>query len=104
MFCVIYSFKVFDGQQEKFINSWNALTSLIYEHEGSLGSRLHRKSDHVFIAYAQWPNKKTWQESGSNLPATAKEISKVMKESCSIIETTHKLEVVDDLLKNELYK
>ena len=71
-FTVIYSFKIFDGREDDFINSWTELTKLIYEFEGSYGSRLHKANDNLFIAYAQWPDKETYIHSGNNLPETRK--------------------------------
>ena len=103
MFTVIYSFKVKPNRDNEFIDSWNSLTSLIYKHEGSLGSRLHRIKENNFIAYAQWPDKETWKNSGNNLPDIAEEVRKAMKESCISIDTIYKMNVVSDLLKKNLY-
>ena len=41
-FTVIYPFKVIKGKENDFINSWTALTKLIYEFAGSYDSRLHK--------------------------------------------------------------
>ena len=54
MFAVIYQFKVKENRKAEFINAWKQLTHLIYEYEGSLGSRLHKQDDDVYLAYAQW--------------------------------------------------
>ena len=101
MFTVIYSFKIKPGLVKNFIKAWRNLTNLIFEYEGSLGSRLHKQDDLNYIAYAQWPNKKTWINSGKKLPELSEDFSKMMKESCEKIETLYKLEVVEDLLKKE---
>ena len=101
MFTVIYSFKVKTGQEAIFQKAWADLTKLIYESEGSLGSRLHHVEDDHFIAYAQWPNKERWENAGNQLPTSAKEISKNMKDACDKIETLYKMEVVEDLLKSK---
>lgn len=103
MFTVIYSFTVKDDQTEIFENAWKELTLLIFKHEGSLGSRLHKKTKTNYIAYAQWPEKKTWSNSGSKMPPLSGEIRKTMKESCSSIETLYELDVVTDLLSNDTY-
>jgi quinol monooxygenase YgiN len=102
MFAVIYSFQTKSSQETKFEESWKALTELIYAYEGSLGSRLHKQSANKFIAYAQWPDKETWQNSGDKLPETAIPIRQAMKESCEKIETLHELYMTEDLLKNEI--
>ena len=60
MFAAIYRFNVKEGMDAQFIDSWGALTRMIYEFEGSLGSRLHKQADGVYIAYAQWPDFNTW--------------------------------------------
>lgn len=100
MFTVIYSFKVKINQEEKFIQGWKGLTKLIYEFEGSLGSRLHKVGELDYIAYAQWPLKETWKNAGSNLPESAAFFRSEMKNACEKIETLHEMEVVSDLLKD----
>jgi heme-degrading monooxygenase HmoA len=99
MFAVIYEFKVKDGQEERFEESWAMLTDFIFEYEGSLGSRLHKQSDGLYIAYAQWPSAETWQNSGKKLPNEAKEVSTRMRESLISIETKYTLDMVDDRLR-----
>lgn len=101
MFAVIYSFEVKSNQEKKFENAWKDLTGLIYEHEGSLGSRLHKQSENQYIAYAQWPNREIWQKSGSRLPESANEIRQKMKESCEKIETLYQMDIIEDLLKDK---
>lgn len=87
-----------------FVNAWRQLTQLVYEFEGSLGSRLHKQGDGSYIAYAQWPNKETWQDSGNKLPENAYEIRDNMKEACSSIETLFELNCIEDFLKFETFK
>jgi antibiotic biosynthesis monooxygenase len=98
MFAVIYLFDVKPNQEEKFEKSWSDLTKLIYKFEKGLGSRLHRQNERKYIAYAQWPNKSTWLNSGENLPDESKVIRQIMRDSCEKIETLYELEVVNDLL------
>ncbi|MEY3238386.1 MAG: hypothetical protein RI883_2487 [Bacteroidota bacterium] len=97
-FTVIYSFKLLEGKENAFIEAWTALTKLIYQYEGSYGSRLHKIDQHHFIGYAQWPDKATWKDSGDNLPESATEIRKQMRESCSEIKTEFEMVEVVDLL------
>ena len=87
MFTVIYSFEVKEGKIEEFIHGWQGLTDLIYQYEGSLGSRLHRVSELNYIAYAQWPSKETWKNAGSSLPETAGTYRDQMKSACESIES-----------------
>ena len=57
MFSVIYKFEIKPDRKDSFEKSWKDLTHLIYDYAGSLGSRLHKKDECNYIAYAQWPNK-----------------------------------------------
>jgi len=104
MFTVIYSFQVIAGKEDLFEKSWHELTELIYQYEGSLGSRLHLQSPQRYIGYAQWPDKTTWNNSGSKLPESASEIRNTLRQSCVTIETLFELEVKDDLLKAKSFE
>lgn len=99
MFSVIYTFKVKPGKETELIEGWTNLTKLIYSHEGSLGSRLHKTMKGDFVAYAQWPDKDTWKNAGSNLPPEADRFRQMMKASCESILTEYEMEVVTDLIK-----
>ncbi len=103
MFAVIYSFTVKENKDSEFVKGWKGLTELIYEFEGSLGSRLHKESEGKYIAYAQWPAKSIWEKSGSKLPESAYGYRKMMKESCSHIQTIYELEMVEDFVQKEVY-
>ncbi|WP_306643877.1 antibiotic biosynthesis monooxygenase family protein [Sanyastnella coralliicola] len=98
MFCVVYEFHVIPGKEDLFCQAWREMTELIYEFEGSLGSRLHQQSDTHFVAYAQWPSKERWENSGDRLPVIAEKISQDMKDSTLEIKTVYQLESTDDLL------
>lgn len=107
MFNVIYKFEVKLDSIVSFEKSWKELTLLIYKTAGSLGSRLHKTNLASYIAYAQWPNKETWQNSQDRLPKKAYSIKELMKDSCHSIETLFELELIEDLLKiepNPLYE
>ncbi|MEZ4938208.1 MAG: antibiotic biosynthesis monooxygenase [Crocinitomicaceae bacterium] len=84
MYIAIYKFEVIPGKEKQFISSWKALTQLIFEFEGSLGSRLHHEKDQTYIAYAQWPDQITYDNSGAKLTESASEYRKQMKEACSL--------------------
>ena len=100
MFCAVYRFEVRKDMEGQFTLAWRKLTELIYRHKGSLGSRLHRGSDGVFVAYAQWPTRKLWESPGG-LPVEADAVREQMKAACLSIEALHELDVVDDLLRGE---
>ena len=101
MFSIIYKFKIKPDRKDSFEKSWKDLTHLIYDYSASLGSRLHKKDNCNYIAYAQWPNKETWENSSNKLPKKSKEISKLMIESCNSIETLYELELIEDLLEDK---
>ena len=103
VFAVVYLFVVKAGRENDFESAWKDLTLLIYQYEGSLGSRLHRVDSLQYIAYAQWPDKATWSKSGSQLPERAKDLRKKMKDSCERIETLYEMETIEDVLHGELY-
>jgi heme-degrading monooxygenase HmoA len=100
-FTMIYSFRVLEGKEQDFINSWAALTNLFYEFAGSYGSRLHKADDQLFIAYAQWPDKETFDVAGDKLPEESNLYRQQLRASCSEIKTEFELgTIVKDLLKN----
>jgi len=98
MFTVIYSFKTKKGQEQEFETAWRELTFLFRDYAGGLGSRLHFESSQNYIAYAQWPDKKTWETANSKLPDNSSKIRETMRNAIEKIEILHKLNVVDDLL------
>ena len=101
MYIVLYTFDVKPDKEEDFIKGWKGLTELIYKYEGSLGSRLHRDNEQNYIAYAQWPDKNTFEQSGNNLPEEANHYRNLMRASCEKIETLKKMDVLEDLLKEK---
>ncbi|MEL0455235.1 hypothetical protein WJN01_03260 [Flavobacteriaceae bacterium SZ-1-7] len=104
MYIVLYRFEVKLNESESFEKGWAGLTNLIYKHEGSLGSRLHKKSETEYMAYAQWPNKNKFETAGDNLPEKAEEFRELMRTSCSNIEIMNKFDVVNDLLVKKPYE
>ena len=102
-FTIIIVFKVLEGKENEFINYWTELTKLIYKFAGSNGSRLHIADKQLYIAYAQWADKETWQHSSDKLPETAIEFRKKMRECCSEIKTEYEMNVIQDLLNDKTY-
>ncbi len=97
---IIYQFKVKEKRNEEFIEAWKEMTELIYKYENSLGSRLHMKDNQTYIAYAQWPDKYTFENSGQNLPEKANQVRQKMRDSCKSVEKLFELDMIEDLLKN----
>ncbi len=99
MIAVVLKFKVKPNHTETFVENWKQLTEFIYEYENSLGSRLHKESDSIFIAYAQWPDRDTLHRSDSKLPKEALEVRQQMREACESVEKLFELELTEDLLR-----
>lgn len=103
MYIVLYAFEVKNNCEDKFIAGWKGLTRLIYKFEGSLGSRLHKQSKLNYVAYAQWPDKNSFDNSGNNLPQVeAKKYKTMMTSACDSINIINKFEVIEDLLKTTI--
>lgn len=100
MFAIVYAFHVKPGQETQFEAAWAALTRLFYRHAGSLGSRLHKPKGGTYIAYAQWPDRKTWEGSAELLPPEAEAVKMALGASCEHTEIVHELEVATDLLQH----
>ena len=99
MFSVIYTFDVKPGSENDFIQSWSTLTELFKEHAGSGGSRLHKAAAGNYVAYAQWPDRQTWEQAAEKLPSEAGPIRNKMSESCLSIDTQFELDTVVDLIR-----
>jgi hypothetical protein len=93
---VIYEFNVNKQQENQFISAWKDLTKMYHDYAGGLGSRLHKKSNQTYIAYAQWPDKNTWEISNSNLPEKANGTRKILRNTCKKVEVLYQLDVVED--------
>ncbi len=98
MYAIIYSFRTKPDRQESFLQSWKDLTNLIKVHAGSLGSRLHQVEENHFIAYAQWPDQKTFEASKDKLPDSCNSLRKEMRDACEGVEVLCQMEVVEDLI------
>ncbi len=99
-FTVIYKFEIHKGESELFVKTWTELTLLIYEYEGSFGSRLHKINDEEYIGYAQWPSKLIFENSGKYLPDSATILRTKMRECCIKIEKILELNSVEvDLIQ-----
>ncbi|MEZ5980305.1 MAG: antibiotic biosynthesis monooxygenase [Planctomycetota bacterium] len=60
-FAVVYRWKLRAGGEERFAAAWGAVTAILRERCGALGSRLHRADDGTHLAYAQWPSREAWK-------------------------------------------
>jgi hypothetical protein len=62
MFAVVYRWKPIPGREAQFEEGWRAGTAAIAREFGGWGSRLHRGDDGWIWAYAQWPDRATWEK------------------------------------------
>lgn len=100
MIAVILEFEPINGMEEEFVSAWAECTEAIYENLGSLGSRLHRSTTGNFIAYAQWPDRETYERSSQwpeGLVAVRDKMRALLKEGAPRV--LHVLNVEVDLLK-----
>lgn len=66
--------------EKQFQEAWAAVTETFMAERRALGSRLHRDDDGYWVAYAQWPSRRAWEQSGELGPADA-EVSAAMAEA-----------------------
>lgn len=60
MYAVAYRWKLKSGKEAQFERAWSAGTSAISAEFDGWGSRLHAGGDGFYYAYAQWPDKQTY--------------------------------------------
>ena len=102
-YSVVYSFKLKNGKENEFIENWKFGTRLIYEYEGSLGSRLHKIESNMFMAYALWPDKKTFDEATNKIPSELENKRIANFKNCvDEFKVIFKSEVVSDLINSEV--
>ncbi len=103
MFCVLYKFTVKPGRDDQFRQHWLDVTKHLYQHAGSLGSRLHRASTGEYIGYAQWSSRPEWNQQRDRSDAELQAHRQAMRECCAEIEVLYELDVTDDWLQREVY-
>ena len=90
--------------EESFIEGWSRLTEAIRETRGGMGSRLHKSDDGWWVAYAQWPDRQTWESSQTAYESPDIEASNLMTEAIEDREPPILLEPIIDLLETEVNK
>lgn len=104
LFTLLYSFNIHHGKDAAFIQAWSDMTQLLYQYQGSHGSRLYRSDETTFIGIAQWPDRETFSKPSDNLPEEAIAIRQTMRECCVEIKTLYELpELVVDMWQEELF-
>ena len=100
MYAIIYQFDVTRGQEEQFESLWQLVTETFMAHAAGLGSRLHKNETGSYIAYAQWPDKKTWESARQKLPKSALKNLDQMRACCKSINVLFQMTVQNDLLRS----
>lgn len=77
-FAVIYRWRLKPGTESSFVAAWEAVTRSIRRDHGGLGSRLHLADDGTILAYAQWPDRESW-DALQSAPATDPAASSAMR-------------------------
>lgn len=98
MFCVAYRFHPLEEDDTAFIACWKEMTQLIESELGGLGSRLHRTEDGDLYAYAQWPDRASWErmwETGDS--GRMAELTEYWRELAGPSEIVFAGDVVEDL-------
>ena len=95
-FCVLYRFRLQAGLEVAFREGWRRLTEAIRDERGGLGSRLHRGDDGLWYAYAQWPDRESWERAQAMGSADA-EASRLMASAIEESLPPIPLEPTDDL-------
>ena len=94
MLAVIYKWKLKKNISGKaFIKHWHKGTKHICKKYGSFGSSLHKTDDRRFIAYARWPNKKSWEK-------MMKDKNESNKQYVTLVGKPVLMTIIDDQLKN----
>jgi hypothetical protein len=102
MFAVAYRWKITPGKEAQFEEGWRAGTAAIAAEFDGWGSRLHRGEDGCFYAYAQWPDRATWEAAmESRMRHSDDEARKKYREAIEPdgFETLFAGEVIADLLE-----
>ncbi len=71
VFAVVYRWKLNPGSEESFARGWAAITDEFIAEHGGLGSCLHRGEDGLWLAYARWPDRATWERDKDVINQTA---------------------------------
>ncbi|WP_237738450.1 antibiotic biosynthesis monooxygenase family protein [Halomonas smyrnensis] len=101
MFVAMYEFEIKDGKEAEFREAWLEVTKAIYQHCGSLGSRLHTSDNpNVLIGYAQWPSREQWEKDKDVTDERYRLSRQTMRECLVQSRTIYTLDVCDDYLKS----
>jgi hypothetical protein len=104
MFAVMYRWEVVPGLEAQFEAGWTRGTERIAAEFGGWGSRLHKPEAGVYVAYAQWPDKATWEKAmESRMHHSDDAARKMYREAIEpgSFETLYAMPVTADLLQHK---
>jgi len=96
MFVVLYSWRIKPDLEQRFIDSWSEITQYFIDNFDSLGSRLHRGSNGIWYAYAQW--KSAEQRENASIDASCLTVRNLMRDSIEESFPEVRLEIEKDYL------
>ena len=98
-FVAIYRWRIHPDQIDLFLAAWEIVTIGIKAERGGLGSKIHRADDGTYVAYAQWPDRETWEAMGK-LPSVNPAASQAMGEAIAETLPSLYLDPMADLLEH----
>ena len=98
-FVAVYRWRIHADQIDSFLTAWATVTEGIKAERGGLGSKMHRADDGTFVAYAQWPDRETWEAMGK-LPSVNPAASKAMGAAIEETLPSLYLDPLTDLLEH----
>lgn len=102
MFAVIYRWQVVPGLEAQFEQGWARGTERIAAEFSGLGSRLHKGEGQTYFAYAQWPDRATWEKALETRMRHSDDVARRMYREAIVegtFETVFAGEIVSDLLE-----
>lgn len=96
MFTVIYRWRIKPEFENQFVESWSEITEYLMKNFGALGSRLHRGSDGLWYAYAQWQTSEMRDYAFQNSPEMP--VREKMKQAIEESFPEIRLEIIADFL------
>ncbi len=98
MYAIVIEFRVKESCERDFIRYWNQTTQYFLAHHGSLGSRLHKSENGMYVAYAFWPDKITYDSAhkgGHDCPSREKMRGTLVDSAPTIL---HKMNMMSDFI------
>lgn len=99
MFTVLYRWRIEPNKVSDFVEAWELVTKHYVSNFGAHGSRLHRGSDDIYYAYAQWPSVEARQMAAGDeeMSFARQTMSRAVTESFPEVQ----LEIIADHLQTQ---